>query len=68
MAGDPDDRTNGYHPTEQFAVGWFLLLFKQHDADCFMTIWKPMLDMALATERPTSPQSINSAAYAIAEP
>lgn len=61
MARPPDDPKslwqailaigpNGYHATEQFAAGWFLLLFKQQDADRFMTIWKAMLDTAFAAD------------------
>ena len=61
MAGSPNDPKplwqailtigpNGYHATEQFAAGWFLLLFKQQDADRFMTIWKAMLDTAFAAD------------------
>lgn len=39
---------NGYHATEQFASGWFLLLFKHPDTVRFMSIWKAMLDVAFA--------------------
>ncbi len=39
---------NGYHATEHFAAGWFLLPFKPQDADRFMAIWKAMLDTAFA--------------------
>lgn len=61
MAGQPDDPEplwqailsigpNGYHATEQFAACWFLLAFKQPDADRYMTTWKAMLDMAFAQD------------------
>lgn len=39
---------NGYYATEEFASGWFMLLFKQLDTDRFMMIWKAMLDTAFA--------------------
>ncbi len=41
---------NGYHATEQFAAGWFLLPFKPQDTDRFMAIWKAMLDTAFAAD------------------
>lgn len=41
---------NGHRATEQLAASWFLLLFKQPDSDCFITIWKEMLDTAFAAD------------------
>lgn len=41
---------NGYHATEQFAAGWFLLPFKPQDTDRFMATWKAMLDAAFAAD------------------
>jgi GTPase SAR1 family protein len=41
---------NGYHVTEQFAAGWFLLPFKPQNTDRFMAIWRAMLDAAFAAD------------------
>lgn len=37
---------NGHHAIEQFASGWFLLLFKRIDPDRFMVLWKAMITFA----------------------
>jgi hypothetical protein len=41
---------NGYHATEHFAAGWFMLPSQPQDTDRFMTIWKAMLDTAFAAD------------------
>ena len=43
----------GYHAVEQFAAGWFLLLFKPVDADRFMAIWKAIMLFAFDADWPS---------------
>lgn len=40
----------GYHAVEQFAAGWFLLLFKPIDANRFMAIWKAIMRFAFEAD------------------
>lgn len=43
----------GYHAVEQFAAGWFLLLFRPIDSDRFMAIWKAIMLFAFDADWPS---------------